>query len=327
MSQLLKIKKNWAKRWASLFKIMETPSPKVIACTVDNLLPFWPPPETLQDNYYFVSVGDQIPYDEIIEVFVQFGYNRTKLTTNIGEFSVRGDVVDVFPPGYHSPIRIDLFGDLIEGIRTFDPMSQRSKDTLDHVVILPVTPAIFKDTLVKDAKELWHYFWKTGLLNKQAISLFEDPTYLEENSILPGIFYKGSTSINEYLIENTIYFLVEPEMLRRTLDDCELSWKNFLDKQRENKGIKIPYDKVFNTASQAKGLWVNKQKIIFDSLSGKEYSTVQLPEQKYFSFSDLFWRPEEKKASYFNTYINLAGVVKDKKNQVVLTFRNNKSKK
>ena len=318
-------KKNWAKRWAALFKLVEGPTPKIIACTADNLLPFWPPPEIIKDNYFFISVGDSILYDELIEILTQFGYNRTKLTTNLGEFSVRGDVIDVYAPGYSRPVRIELFGDLVEGIRTFDPLSQRSKNALDHVVLLPLTPVISDDKLIKEAKDLWHYLWKTGLLSKKAISVFEDSISLEENNILPGLFYKEATSLTNYLPENTIFFLVEPEMLRRTLDDSEAIWKNFFEQLHQNKGVRIPYDKAFNTASQAKSLWVEGKKVIFDPLASKETATLQLPEQKYFSFSDLFWRPEDKKRP-ISTLISALKEWSKTKNQVVLTFRSEKAK-
>src|SRR5258708_22328045 len=59
-----------------------------------------------------------------------------------GEFAVRGGVVDLFPPGPSEPLRLDLFGDTLEAIRSFDAMSQRSTGTRDEVVVLPVSEVL-----------------------------------------------------------------------------------------------------------------------------------------------------------------------------------------
>ena len=59
-----------------------------------------------------------------------------------GEFAVRGGLVDLFPPGTTEPLRLDLFGDVLEAIRSFDPMSQRSTGTRDEVVLLPVSEVL-----------------------------------------------------------------------------------------------------------------------------------------------------------------------------------------
>ena len=59
-----------------------------------------------------------------------------------GEFAMRGGLVDLFPPGTTEPLRLDLFGDALEAIRSFDPMSQRSTGERDEVVLLPVSEVL-----------------------------------------------------------------------------------------------------------------------------------------------------------------------------------------
>ena len=85
-----------------------------------------------------VKPGDDLPIDELVRHLDRFGYHRTDLVYEIGEYAVRGGLVDVFPPGEDAPIRLDLFGDTIESIRWFDAQSQRSEDTLDSIRILPL---------------------------------------------------------------------------------------------------------------------------------------------------------------------------------------------
>jgi transcription-repair coupling factor (superfamily II helicase) len=85
-----------------------------------------------------IRPGQDHPLEELTEHLVRFGFRRTDLVYEVGDFAVRGGILDLFPPGEESPVRLDLFGDTVESVRWFDPQSQRSEDTLDCVRILPL---------------------------------------------------------------------------------------------------------------------------------------------------------------------------------------------
>ncbi len=317
-------KNNWAKRWASLLKLKEAPSPKVIVLTVDNLLPLWPPKDILDKYLYLISRGDEIFREDLLELLIKFGYERTNLTTSIGEFSVRGDVVDIYAPGYPMPLRIEFFGDIVESIRNFNPTTQRSINSKDDAFILPVSPIIGETSLIERAGDLWSYLWKSGLITKDTIFYFEENIKNREQYIPPGLFYPDATAIKDYFPKDSVFFLIEPENLRRSLEDVEGEWeKEFMDMESSH-GVRIPYNKGFLSASQAKNLWIGEKKLIFDSLR-REGNTISLPERTYHSFTDLFWRPEEKRRP-LNTLVNYLKEWNRTKNQVVLLFRTDKSK-
>jgi transcription-repair coupling factor (superfamily II helicase) len=82
--------------------------------------------------------GDEHPPERLVEHLLAHGYRRTDLVYEVGDFAVRGGILDLFPPGEAAPVRLDYFGDTIEAIRWFDPQSQRSEDTLDEVRVLPL---------------------------------------------------------------------------------------------------------------------------------------------------------------------------------------------
>ncbi|HEY7215319.1 MAG TPA: transcription-repair coupling factor, partial [Thermoanaerobaculia bacterium] len=86
-----------------------------------------------------IRPGEDHPIERLTAHLVRHGFRRTDLVYEVGDFAVRGGIVDVFPPGDDSPVRLDLFGDTVESIRWFDPQSQRSEDTLDAVRILPLS--------------------------------------------------------------------------------------------------------------------------------------------------------------------------------------------
>jgi transcription-repair coupling factor (superfamily II helicase) len=78
------------------------------------------------------------------------GYGRAETVMEPGEFAVRGGLVDLFPPGTAEPLRLDLFGDALEAIRSFDPMSQRTTGVREQVVLLPVSEVLLtKDSIAR----------------------------------------------------------------------------------------------------------------------------------------------------------------------------------
>jgi transcription-repair coupling factor (superfamily II helicase) len=82
--------------------------------------------------------GEDHPLERLTAHLARHGYRHTDLVYEVGDFAVRGGILDFFPPGEEAPIRVDLFGDTVESIRWFDPQSQRSEDTLEAVRVLPL---------------------------------------------------------------------------------------------------------------------------------------------------------------------------------------------
>ena len=77
-----------------------------------------------------VSVGGELNFNDFVHYAVVNGYNRVEQVMEPGEYAVRGDILDIFPVGSELPLRIDLFGDEVEKIRTFDPLTQRTAGEL-----------------------------------------------------------------------------------------------------------------------------------------------------------------------------------------------------
>jgi transcription-repair coupling factor (superfamily II helicase) len=82
--------------------------------------------------------GEDHALERLTAHLARHGYRRTDLVYEVGDYAVRGGILDFFPPGEEAPIRLDLFGDTLESIRWFDAQSQRSEDTLDAIRVLPL---------------------------------------------------------------------------------------------------------------------------------------------------------------------------------------------
>ncbi|HEY1343033.1 MAG TPA: DEAD/DEAH box helicase, partial [Bryobacteraceae bacterium] len=86
-----------------------------------------------------LRVGEELPLDEVVAHLASIGYERREPVEMVGEYSVRGGILDVFSPEAAKPVRIDMFGDQVESIRQFDPESQRSVLKVENATLLPLT--------------------------------------------------------------------------------------------------------------------------------------------------------------------------------------------
>ena len=84
-----------------------------------------------------IQTGDTLDREELARKLVSYGYENEMQVVGHGEFSIRGSIIDIYPYACDTPYRIDLFGDEVDSIRTFDPQSQSSVDPADAFVILP----------------------------------------------------------------------------------------------------------------------------------------------------------------------------------------------
>ena len=99
------------------------------------LLTWLPSPAELARGSRTVRVGDQLPPERFLLESLRAGYRRVDTVAAPGEISRRGGIVDVFPPDADEPVRIELFGDTVESLRTFDPDHQRSTGAVSMAVI------------------------------------------------------------------------------------------------------------------------------------------------------------------------------------------------
>jgi transcription-repair coupling factor (superfamily II helicase) len=96
-----------------------------------------PDPSTLER--LAIARGAELDTDRFAARLVALGYRRADLVAEVGDFAVRGGVLDLWPPGEEEPVRLDLFGAEVESLRRFDPESQRSHEELERLVIRPLT--------------------------------------------------------------------------------------------------------------------------------------------------------------------------------------------
>ena len=102
------------------------PHAAIVLVTVNAMLQKVAPAEVIDSLGFSARPGNQIRMDDIAARLERNGFDRVATVREVGEFAVRGGILDVFVPGSEEPVRLDFFGDTLESIRTFDPASQRT---------------------------------------------------------------------------------------------------------------------------------------------------------------------------------------------------------
>lgn len=133
-------------RLATLAALSSPPSPlaPVVVTSARALMHKTIPFEEFQAGTHTLRAGQTISLQETLAHWYDLGYRPESVVEEPGTFSRRGGIVDIFPPGQARPVRIELFGDQIESLRTFDPTSQRSQESITSFTLTPAGEALPK---------------------------------------------------------------------------------------------------------------------------------------------------------------------------------------
>lgn len=135
--------------YAEQYRVL-TEKPDIVIAPVKALLEKFPTKSFYKNNSTTIKIGDEIDTKDLAQKFVNLGYKHSTMVSDIGEFSIRGDIVDFYSLDKH-PVRIELWGDEIVDIRYFNNETQKSIKKLKSTEILPM----YKFTLEKVADDLW----------------------------------------------------------------------------------------------------------------------------------------------------------------------------
>ena len=128
----------WGRGSAGDGEIGEAKSKVAVVCTTLALQPHLPAPEEFAARCLTLRVGDVGDVERIGTQLVNLGYDRVPLVEVEGQWSRRGDIIDIFPVAAELPVRLEWFGDDLDKLREFDPSTQRSLDKIEQLVLTPV---------------------------------------------------------------------------------------------------------------------------------------------------------------------------------------------
>src|SRR6185437_6137202 len=141
-----------SRRIDALTRLVEPPpsgARRIVLTTVNAALQRVPPRALFRDRVLKLGRGGRIALDRLIGFLGRNGYSRTDTVREAGEFAVRGGIFDLFPSGAAAPLRLDFFGDTLEALRRFDPLTQRTTGTVDGITLKPVSEILLDDAAIQ----------------------------------------------------------------------------------------------------------------------------------------------------------------------------------
>ncbi|AFY36393.1 transcription-repair coupling factor [Calothrix sp. PCC 7507] len=202
---------------ADLVKSQE--SKMAIVATTAALQPHLPPPDAFVPFCLTLNKGLEFDLNTFSTKITTLGYERVPLVETEGQWSRRGDIVDIFPVASELPVRLEWFGDEIEQIREFDPATQRS--ALDKINQIILTPTSFTPIILEALKNSAEFQTFTTELDS-------DSALLEGSRRFLGLAFEQPASVLDYLGENTLIAIDEPEQCYahsdRWVENAEEQW-------------------------------------------------------------------------------------------------------
>ncbi|WP_343314857.1 transcription-repair coupling factor [Brucella sp. BE17] len=123
----------------ALAALKKQPHPAIILTTANAVLQKLPPKKAIAEQVISARPGNQLKMDELAQRLERNGFERVSTVRDVGEYAVRGGILDLYAPGSEEPLRLDFLGDTLETIRAFDPASQRTTGTRKEFVLQPMS--------------------------------------------------------------------------------------------------------------------------------------------------------------------------------------------
>lgn len=240
---------------------------RAIIATERSLQPHLPPVAILEQYFLNLQRGSEWKSKELETKLVELGLERVSLVESEGQWSRRGDILDIFPVSAELPVRLEWFGDELEQIKEFDPSTQRSLDTIERVLITPTSfaPIIASSLTSKQQETLF------TPAEREAITRGEYPEGMRRYL---GLAFEHSASLTDYLAENTLMVVDESEQCQGHSDRSLVQWEEQWQQQPHLQKIHTPWREIIDNIPLTK---LYLRELVTEDAEGLNLLTRPLP--------------------------------------------------
>ncbi|MCE8535908.1 transcription-repair coupling factor [Ruegeria pomeroyi] len=138
-----------AVRMATLAALVhQMPDRFVLLTTLNAATQRVPARDLLREAAFSAQVGRRVDEQALRQFLVRMGFSQSPTVMEPGDYAIRGGIIDIYPPGDSGPVRLDFFGDVLDGARRFDPATQRTTEKLDLIELAPVSEVILDEAAI-----------------------------------------------------------------------------------------------------------------------------------------------------------------------------------
>ena len=259
-----------------------------VVTTIDAFMAHMPPLSSIEEGVIYIDEDGTISEQELAKSLVNAGYVRNYQIEGKGQFCIRGGIVDIYPLTDDNPVRIELWGDTVDSIRTFDVLSQRSMEKLTGIAIYPASEMVMDkkrldaglDKIMKEAGQVRKSF-RDAFKTEEGSNAYKIASNLKEEIEVTGrvgvntdsfieYFYDDTQSLSGYLAgRRCIYFIDEPARCADAAEAVETEFSESM-KMRLEKGYALP--------TQTKLIYTKAEVFAgFENSTGVAMSTLNMP--------------------------------------------------
>ena len=289
-----------ALRLSTLYQLTDSHAPFLVVSSIEALMRRVMPKGLLTRIPELIIAGEDIDIDRLITNLVMMGYEQVALVQSVGDFSLRGGILDIYPPPFpldalrlhDGPVRLDFFGDTVESLRAFDPLSQRSTLEIAEAILLPVSDILLNPADTTAAPRLKRSFQacsdSAGWDQEAAATLIEQTVsgrrFAGMQFYLP-LFYpsepSGSSTVLDFFPPGTTLLLVSPEAINQNMDLVEERIvSNFAAAQAAGRPA-LPPDRLFLDATATRKLMAGFPQALCSDFELHATATISLATQSH----------------------------------------------
>lgn len=243
----------------SILKSLASEEDVTVIATAAGIIKGLPPKSSFVESYLKLERGLEYQLNEIKEKLFSLGYEPAALVEEKSEFSIRGGILDIFPPNSNNPFRIEFFGDEIDSIRSFDKETQRSLDNLKELTVIQTRTILRDEHTFKKASETLEKAFNKQLkrlseagdhdravekLNERKLELVEQLKSMLNVDLMENYlhyFYREQTYLWDYLRDDSEIFIEDPQRIYDHIDTLQREFKEDLEVLIE-RGFALPED-------------------------------------------------------------------------------------
>ncbi len=214
-----------AKLVNNLFKLSKDDY-EVAVISADSLIKKYTPKSIMKANSYNLNLGEVLEKDSFIDKLINMGYVREHKVEGVGQFSIRGGIIDVFTPNVEYPLRIELFDDEVDSIRPFDIFTQKSIDKVKSVKILPARSFLYPTDVSLSVSQIEKDInSNTNEDITYDLERIKNKIYFEGVSKYIDYFYEENT-LFDYIKNVEIFMINDPNRIYEKLENIFIEFSD-----------------------------------------------------------------------------------------------------
>ena len=258
---------------------------RIIVTTVNAFLLKLIPKEILKEHFLKLKLGEDYKIKDIAAYLVANSYQHVSVVNEAGEFSIKGSIVDIYPFGQRSPVRIDFFADKIDVIKEFDPITQISISKITELEIIPAGEVILNDNNIANFRENYRKYFEIDYGNDDFYDKVSNKIHVAGIEHWLPLFYKQElVTLKDYVADAVIIhdnnFLQAVTERIEAINDYYKARNSALQVKNHSEYNPIQPDLLYLNLTDVNKVLLDSERVIFNNFADNASYAIEFDIKK-----------------------------------------------